>query len=242
MDLCTLRNTVGQTVSTVCFFQNSINSTIIKFGVLVAAHLTNWKKTPGKTGKLHSHFSTSQYQARAVEFVDEFLQTTSEKAKLVNQHINSSRAKQVKENQRKLASIASAILMCGWQWIDLRSHQDDSSDVANDLDRSHGNFLALLQYRACGGNSILDDHFNSCAGNVIYTSKTIQNELIMICSHLIRGLILEEVREAWFYIVIADEATNLSNFEQLPISVRFLDSYHNPQEYLSYSVIRHTRL
>ena len=51
----------------------------------------------------------------------------------------------------------------------------------------------------------------------------------MICSHLIRGLILEKVREAWFYIVIADEATNLSNFEQLPISVRFLDSYHNPQ-------------
>ena len=47
-----------------------------------------------------------------------------------------------------------------------------------------------------GGNSILDEHFNSCAGNVIYTSKTIQNELIMICSHLIRGLILEEVREA----------------------------------------------
>ncbi|RMX53002.1 hypothetical protein pdam_00024242 [Pocillopora damicornis] len=112
----------------------------------------------------------------------------SKKAKLVNQHINSSRAKQVKENQRKLASIACAILMCG--------HQDDSSDVANDLDRNHGNFLALLQYRACGGNSILDDHFNSCAGNVIYTSKTIQNELIMICSHLIRGLILEEVREA----------------------------------------------
>lgn len=167
--------------------------------------LNQLKKTPGKTGKLHSHFSTSQYQARAVEFADEFLQTTSKKAKLVDQHINSSRAKQVKENQRKLASIASAILMCGWQWIDLRSHQDDSSDVANDLDRNHGNFLALLQYRACGGNSILDEHFNSCAGNVIYTSKTIQNELIMICSHLIRGLILEEVREAWFYIVIADE-------------------------------------
>ena len=68
--------------------------------------------------------------------------------------------------------------------------------MANDLDRNHGNFLALLQYRAIGGNSILDEHFNSCAGNVIYTSKTIQNELIMICSHLIRGLILEEVREA----------------------------------------------
>ena len=113
MDLYTLRNTEGQTVSTVCFFQNSTNFTIIKFGVLVAAHLTNWKKTPGKTGKLHSHFSTSQYQARAVEFADEFLQTMSEKAKLVNQHINSSKAKQVKENQRKLASIACAILMCG---------------------------------------------------------------------------------------------------------------------------------
>lgn len=81
MDLCTLRNTVGQTVSTVCFFQNSTNFTIIKFGVLVAAHLTNWKKTPGKTGKLQSHFSTSQYQAWAVEFADKFFQTMSEKSK-----------------------------------------------------------------------------------------------------------------------------------------------------------------
>ena len=154
----------------------------------------------------------------------------SGKAKPVNQHIDSSRAKQVKENRSKLASITDAILMCGRQGIALRGHRDDSSDVVNDPDQNHGNFLALLQYRARGGDSILEHHLNLCAGNARYTSKTIQNELITICGDVIRDSILEEIREARFYAVIADEATDSSNSEQLAISVRYVDSNSNPQE------------
>ena len=195
-----------------------------EFGVLVTrtVPLTNWKKATGQTGKLHPHFSKSQHHARAAEFADNFLQTISGKAQPVNQRIDSSRAKQVKENRSKLTSIADAILTCGRQGITLCGHRDDSSDVANEPNKNHSNFLALLQYRARGGDLILENQLNSCAGNVRYTSKTSQNELITVCGDLIRGSILKGIREAQLYAVIADEATDVSNSQQLAISVRLI--------------------
>ena len=211
-------------------FGENHDSRINEFGVLVTTPLTNWKKATSNSGKLHSHFNKSQYHARAVEFADNFIQTMSGKAKAVTQHIESTRTKQVKENRSKLISIADAIVTCGRQGIALRGHRDDSGDVASDPSRNHGNFLALLQYRVRGGDSILQEHLMSCAGNARYTSKTIQNELITIGGDLIRESILDEIKEARFFAVIADEATDSSNSEQLAISVRFVDSSSKPQE------------
>ena len=59
--------------------------------------------------------------------------------------------------------------------------------------------------------------------NAKYTSKTIQNELTIICGDLIRNKILERVRQACYFSVLADEATDISNDEQLSISIHYLD-------------------
>jgi len=55
--------------------------------------------------------------------------------------------------------------------------------------------------------------------NAIYTSKTIQEQLISIIGEQIHNEILEEVRSAQYYSVIADEACDISNKEQLSISL-----------------------
>ena len=59
--------------------------------------------------------------------------------------------------------------------------------------------------------------------NAKYTSKTIQNELTIICGDLIRNKILERVRQACYFSVLADEATDIFNDEQLSISIHYLD-------------------
>ena len=58
---------------------------------------------------------------------------------------------------------------------------------------------------------------------MLYTSKTIQNDLISICGDLIRNKILEKICHACYFSVLADEATDAANDEQLSISIRYVD-------------------
>ena len=87
----------------------------------------------------------------------------------------------------------------------------------------HGNFLALLKFRIQAGDTMLQDHLLNSSGNALYTSKTIQNELITICGDLLLNAILKKVRTTRFFSIIADEATDAANDEQLSICIRFVD-------------------
>ena len=64
-------------------------------------------------------------------------------------------------------------------------------------------------------------HLQSSAKNARYTSKMIQDELITICGDMIRNRVLDDIRQAGFYSVIADEAiSDSANDEQLVISIQ----------------------
>ena len=54
-------------------------------------------------------------------------------------------------------------------------------------------------------------------------SPQVQNELINIAGESILKEIIDEVREAQFYSVMADEVVDISNREQLTVVVRFVD-------------------
>ena len=82
--------------------------------------------------------------------------------------------------------------------------------------------MALLQFCIQAGDKVLSDHLQSAPANATYTSKT-QNELIVICGDLIHNKILERVRQACYFSVLADEATDVSSDEQLSISIHYLD-------------------
>ena len=48
-----------------------------------------------------------------------------------------------------------------------------------------GNFRALLAFRVDAGNKVLEHHFDTCAKNATYTSKTTQNDLLLCVKHFI---------------------------------------------------------
>ena len=58
--------------------------------------------------------------------------------------------------------------------------------------------------------------------NATYTSKEVQNEMIIISGDIIRNKILK-IQDARLFSVIADEATDSANEEQLSISIRFVE-------------------
>lgn len=58
--------------------------------------------------------------------------------------------------------------------------------------------------------------------NAKYTSKNIQNELIGVVGQMIQKEIIDEVKRASFYSVIADEVTDAANKEELSLVLRYL--------------------
>ena len=71
-----------------------------------------------------------------------------------------------------------------------------------------------------------------------YTSKTVQNEMITICGDIIRSKLIKMVQNAGFFSVIADEATDVANDEQLSICVRFVDGHSPCEKFLAFHECR----
>ena len=60
---------------------------------------------------------------------------------------------------------------------------------------------------------ILAHHLANSSRNARYTYKSIQNELIAVVGKAIQNEVIDEVKEAKFYSVIADEVTDAANRE-----------------------------
>nr|CAI5858338.1 unnamed protein product [Callosobruchus analis] len=86
-----------------------------------------------------------------------------------------------------------------------------------------GVLLDLLKLRIDSGDNKLKSHFEKCRRNAIYTSPTIQNELINLCGEVIQENVISEVRKTMAYSILADETADVSGKEQLSIGVRFYD-------------------
>ena len=105
----------------------------------------------------------------------------------------------------------------------MRGHCHDHTCLEDVPHANPGNFIALLNFRIKRGDTVLADHLKSCGGNAFYTSKTIQNELIAICGKIILLSVLQEISTTLFSI-IADEATDAFNTEQLAVCICYVNS------------------
>ena len=133
----------------------------------------------------------------------------------------------MRNNRKKLVSIIQTIILCGQQNIPFRGHRDSLVNIENDPTGRHGNFWALLQFRINAGDEVLKNHLATAAGNVMYTSPDIQNQLISVLGDYVRNKIICRVKEAKFFTVVADEVTDCSNKEQLGTVLRYVNSSDN---------------
>ncbi|XP_046857691.1 52 kDa repressor of the inhibitor of the protein kinase-like [Xenia sp. Carnegie-2017] len=97
------------------------------------------------------------------------------------------------------------------------------SKVKKEVEGGVGNFVELLNFRVRAGDKVLEDHLNSCGRNQTYISKTSQNKLIKCCGEVITDKIISDLKASRFYSVIADEARDISNTEQMSLVLRFID-------------------
>ena len=78
--------------------------------------------------------------------------------------------------------------------------------------------------------AILRQHLHSCSGTASYVSKTTQNNIIEILGEQIRRRITSDIKSAKHFAVLADEAVDSSNWEQLVIVLRYVDDEEEIRE------------
>ena len=122
-------------------------------------------------------------------------------------------AQQVDRNRQFLK-----LEFCGRQGIALRGHKDNSTSD----DFNQDNFKALVQLRIHAGDSVLESHPASCSKPAAYMSKTSQNELLMCIGEYLTDEIAKDVCASGFFGIQADEVTDVLNWEQLGIVMRYV--------------------
>ena len=124
--------------------------------------------------------------------------------------------------------LVGVAILCGKQGLAMRGHRDDKVHWDDEGEGpNEGNFVQFIRFRAVT-DKVLADQLSKGPKNARYTSKTIQNELVRVAGDKIRTDILEEVKHAKFYSIIADEVTDASNKEELSLVIRYalpLSSY-----------------
>ena len=182
-------------------------------GILVRRPLTSFAKA---LVSFRRHMTTEHHKFAVVR-ADDFRKVMENQQPAIQHQINQAMANTVASNRQKLALIIKVILLCGRQNIALRGHRDNITDLENDTlsTENHSNFWAILQFRVDSGDTVIGEHLATAARNATYTSSVIQNQLVYVLCHQIRQKILDKVKRATWYTVIADEVTDISNKEQL---------------------------
>ncbi|KAL0858646.1 hypothetical protein ABMA27_012474 [Loxostege sticticalis] len=127
------------------------------------------------------------------------------------------------ENRQRLKAIIETIVLCEKQEIALRGSRDSGEIGIDDPEHNDGNFRALLRFRARSGDGALKNHLltQNIHSRAMYTSSVIQNEVIEICGSAIPH-VLNRVKEAGFFTVLADETQDISRHEQLALCLRYV--------------------
>lgn len=193
-----------------------------KLGILVAKPFCVWTK---QSSSFNDHEKLKYHQdsmARMTAFKD----SCSDPTKNVATMLNKAREEQVSRNTRVIKSLLKCVIFCGKQGIAFRGHRDDStSNSATNM----GNFIELVTFRA-ENDDTLRQYLETSPMNALYTSKTIQNEMIELVGNAVQDRIIKEVNEAKFFTILADEVTDCSNVEQVSLVIRFVDNDKNIRE------------
>ena len=103
-----------------------------------------------------------------------------------------------------------------------RGHREDGEHL-NDLGNNPGNFKALLKLLKDTGNPDIIYLMKKAPRNATYTSKTIYEQIIDVIGESITDYLIGDAKKANFFSILADEARDISNKEQLALVIRFVD-------------------
>ena len=110
----------------------------------------------------------------------------------------------------------------------MRGHRDSGrtplASSATMLTSNDGNFKETLRLMVDSGDLTLKTHLESAASNALYTSSTVQNDLLQCIGEEIQEKISRNVGSCGPYSILFDETTDLSHTNIMCFLVRYVDS------------------
>ena len=161
----------------------------------------NWKKA---VERFHEHEKAECHKEAKMKIL-------SSRTPTVKEQLSNEAAKNRAENRRMLLKMISSIKYLLRQGLAIRGHSE-----------SEGNLVQLLSLR-----SEDDPKLTSFLKQQRYLSHEIINEII---GNAVLRQILSNIHEAMWYSVLADETTDISNQEQLSLSIRWVSKTHEVHE------------
>ena len=104
----------------------------------------------------------------------------------------------------------------------MRGNDDSGKIDLTKQEVGEENFGRLLRYRAVQcGDANLEEQLISAPRNTGYTSGDIQNQIIECVGAELRQTVVSCVKTAKFYVIMADETTDITATEQLSLCLRY---------------------
>jgi len=191
---------------------------------LVSKPFTKWNKANEKfTG--HSKLS---YHAEATTAAADLKESVDNPHNTIPVLVDVKKQENIANNRHIVRCIAESVLFCGRQCVGLRG--DGEHSHTTDMSNNPGNLLAVLDLIGSHDVFLRQHLVQPAKKNCTYKSPQIQNELIEIIGReIIQKQIIDEVKKAKFYSLMADEVTS-HNMEELSLCLRFVDEHRNIRE------------
>ena len=133
--------------------------------------------------------------------------------------------REVERNRAIISAIVDTVKLAAMQNIPTRGHRDDGRIDPSGAypEANDGNFRMLLRFRIQSGDHALQKHLENAPGNALYTSKQVQNAILLDMASMTKGDIAQRVCRSEIWSLLADETTDCSNREQMALVVRYVD-------------------
>ena len=195
-----------------------------RLGELVNKPLNNFSRLTGLkkgSGILTDH-CTCEYHLSSAEQARSHSEVTDDSSKDVRNLLDLSRQKSVEQSRRKLHSIVDTIVTLARQNLPLRGHRDSGPVPMEQPAYNDGNFREFLRFRVRAGDTVLQNHLLSGAGNAQYTSPEVQNSILDTAFNLVQEKILSNVRETPCWSLLCDETSDRAKRELIVFVARYV--------------------
>ena len=187
---------------------------------------SNWAKAQDKSKGIPLHES-SQHHMSAMLSVSRYLDLKKGQVSKSEEQFNKIRVKEEEERMIMLNGVISVTKLLAQQGLPFRGHREEED--LNQPDENHGNFLECVDL--LGQHNFViqkkmekmkqSQALHSGRGTTTLVSKTTQNEIIEILGDIVMEEITRKVKEAKYFVIIADEASVCSS-TYLSICLRYL--------------------
>ena len=123
-------------------------------------------------------YARNDYHQASMTKMNEFLRVYNNPSQAVNTLLDSEAHQIIERNRKVVESLLKIVILCGKQGLAFHGHCDVNW-VADEDCGNEGNFIEIVKFRA-ETDPVLANHLVSSPRNAKYTSKTSQNELIVV--------------------------------------------------------------